>query len=344
MKISKLENEVAELKKVNLQLKKESLLQKNQAKQRLTSELENFFTPKQARKIITQKRVQWNEEDIVKGLMICSLSKKTYQYIRRKNFFPLPSISTLRKWISKFDCSPGILEDVLVILKKQIQAEAANPNYKLGVLVFDEMDLKKKYEYFQKKDCIFPNHKKAQVALLRGLCHDWKQPVYYDFDKPMRSNLVEDIILKAESAGIEIWAMTCDGGTSNQALHKSLGVNTDNTSFPNPADPTRKIYIFLDVPHLLKLIRNHILDEGIWIDENCTEIGRSDFQLILEADNKEFRIHHKLTEFHLNLVGPERQRVRPAAQLLSHATASALRCLRADKVIQANFVDLINDW
>ena len=81
-----------------------------------------MFSPNQAKKLITQKRVQWCEDDIIKGLMLHSLSKKTYQFIRRKNLYPLPSISTLRKWVSKFDCFPGILEDVITILRKQVQS------------------------------------------------------------------------------------------------------------------------------------------------------------------------------------------------------------------------------
>ena len=257
--------------------------------------------------------------------------------------FPLPSISTLRKWISNFNCLPGILEDVLVILKKQVEAEA-NQNYKLGVFVFDEMDLKKKYEYFQKTDSVFQNHKKVQVGMIRGLCSNWKQPVFFNFDTPMRKNLFNEIIMKIESTGIEVWAVACDSGSTNQALLKSLGVTTDNTSFQNPADPSRKIFAFLDVPHLLKLIRNHILDNGILIDGKNTEIGSSDFLEILNSNKGEYRIHHKLTDFHLTVTGPQRQRVRPAAQLLSHTSSVALQLLKPERSVQADFIELINNW
>lgn len=167
-KVDKLTEAVTDLKRKNqlLTRSKKVLESKSHARKLVTSELEKYFSPRQTKQIICKRRVTWSEEDVVKGLMICSLSKKTYQYIRKKNLFPLPSISTLRKWVSRFECLPGILSDVLTILKKQISAEA-NGTYKLGVLVFDEVELKKKYEYFQKQDCVFPAHKKAQVAMIR---------------------------------------------------------------------------------------------------------------------------------------------------------------------------------
>ena len=344
-KVDRLKKMVSHRDKIiwNLKREKKTWQSKMHRNNLVRSELTKYFTPNQTRQILTQKRVRWSEEDIVKGLMLCSLSKKSYQFIRRKKLFPVPSISALRKWVSNINCVPGILQDVLTILKKQIIAEA-NENYKLGVLVFDEIDLKKKYEYFKKQDCVFPAHKKAQVAMIRGLCSDWKQPVFFDFDTPMRTNLLFDIISKIEETGIEVWAMTSDGGTSNQALLKQLGITTEKTYFTNPADPTRNIYVFADIPHLLKLIRNHILDFGIQIDGEDIIINKNDFVDILDRDRGEFKIHPKLTEFHISCSGSQRQRVRPAAQLLSHTSAVALRSLSSHKNVQADFVELINNW
>ncbi len=206
------------------------------------------------------------------------------------------------------------------------------------------MDLKKKFEYYQKKDCVFQAHKKVQVAMIRGLCHDWKQPIFFDFDQPMRENLLTEIILKIESTGIEVWAMTSDGGSTNQSLLKTLGISINQTSFQNPADATRQIYVFVDVPHVLKLIRNHILDDGIWVDGQNEFICREDFKNILDKNQTELKIHHKLTDFHLYCSGPQRQRVRPAAQLLSHSSAKAIERLNPNKVAQSNFVELIDSW
>ena len=311
--------------------------------EKITKELQKYFTPSQVKQILTQKRVHWSEEDVVSGLMLYSLSRKAYQMIRQRKLFPVPSISTLRQWVRKFSCRPGILTDVLVILKKQVSSEVKE-NYKLAILCFDEIEIQKKFEYFQAEDRIFPAHKKAQVAMIRGLCHDWKQPVFFDFDTPMTEHLLRDIILRIEETGIEIWAMVCDAGPTNQGLLNCLGITKASTSFPNPADVSREIFAFFDIPHLLKLIRNHILDSGIDIDGKGSIISGKEFQDILNHNQNEFKIHSKLSEHHINCVGSQRQRVRLAAQLLSHTSATAIRCLNFDKSIQSRFVDLVNDW
>ena len=117
--------------------------------------------------------------------MIYSLSRRCFQLIRSKKMLPLPSPSTLKMWVSRFHCTPGILTDVLTILKKQMTSDK-HILFRLGALVFDEMDLLKKYEYFPQLDCVLPAVKKVQVAMVRGLCADWKQPVYFNFDSPMK--------------------------------------------------------------------------------------------------------------------------------------------------------------
>ena len=91
-------------------------------------------------------------------------------------------------------------------------------------------------------------------------------------------------------------------------------------------------------------MRNHLLDQGIDIDGLGSIISAADFREILTRCLGELNIHPKLTEHHINCTGSQRQRVRLAAQLLSHTSATAMRCLSHGKAAQSNFVDLINDW
>lgn len=343
--IHRLQEELKQHKAEIKQLRGEKKIQssKKHINSIVSNELWKYFPKSQTKSILTQKRVRWAEEDIVQGLMLCSLSKKTYLYICKKKLFPVPALSTLQKWVSQVDISPGILTDVLKMLKKQIDSYS-NPKLKLGVFCFDEMDFKKKYEYLQKKDQIFGPSKKIQVGMVRGLCGNWKQPVFFDFDCPMTENLLRDILLKIESTGIEVWAVVCDSSSTNQAVLKRIGINTEKTSFQNPADPSRPVFVFPDVPHLLKLIRNHILDEGIFVDGSGSKLSRSDLESLLQIDNGEFKILHKLKNIHLQCTGPQRQRVRLAAQVLSHSVATALKLLCPEKAIQAEFIELANNW
>ena len=160
--------------------------------------------------------------------------------------------------------------------------------------------------------------------MVRGL---WKQPVYFDFDAAMTEETLRKIILSIESTGIEVWAITCDAGPTNQGLLNRLEISTAKTSLPNPSDPSREIFAFYDVPHLLKLLRNHILDSGIDVDGKGSIICLADFQSILNHNSAELKIHPKLSDHHINCVGNQQQRVRLAAQLLLHTSAKAIRCL-----------------
>ena len=55
----------------------------------------------------------------------------------------------------------------------------------------------------------------------------------------------------------------CDMGGKNRRLGKKLGVSEGNIAIPHPDRSESKIVFFTDIPHVLKLYRNHILVSGI---------------------------------------------------------------------------------
>ena len=59
-----------------------------------------------------------------------------------------------------------------------------------------------------------------------------------------------------------------DLGLSDQKLLIKLSIDAnekDKTYFEHPCDECIKIYVFMD-PHLLKLLRNHFLDSGLYVN------------------------------------------------------------------------------
>ena len=203
------------------------------------------------------------------------------------------------------------------------------------------MDIAKCYEYDRETDQVFGPHKKVQLGMARGICESWKQPVFYDFDSPMKLDLLFRIIISLETNGVHVWVVVCDFG--NVGLLSELGVSMERTYFPNPFDPERPIFVVPDPPHMLKLLRNHFLDGGLTLGDG-TKLVRSDVEALLEKDSSELRICHKLTQMHLDLKGSARQNVRSAAQLFSHTTATALQLLFPQKERQATFIQTANDW
>jgi hypothetical protein len=212
---------------------------------------------------------------------------------------------------------------------------------KLATLAFDEMDISRCYDYDSESDRVFGPNKKVQVAMIRGLCQSWKQPIFYDFDTKMTKALLFSIIINVEESGIQVWTVVFDLG--NVGLLKTLGVSPEKPYFQNPFDPSRKIFVVPDPPHMLKLCRNHLLDEGFMIDENSYISGK-DLEEIIRVDTKEYKICHKLTPNYFNVKGSGRQKVRLAAELLSHSTATAVKTLFHGKKKQADFIETINSW
>ena len=165
----------------------------------------------------------------------------------------------------------------------------------------------------------------------------------------MEKPLLEKIIVKMEEKGFHIHGIICDLG--NQRLLRQLHFYDKNYyCFDNPADETRKVHIFPDAPHMLKLARNHLFDQGFLIplgNGKFTLLTKEDIQSVLKTDDQEYRILPRLTEAHFECVGSQRQNVRLAAQVLSHSVSKAMTWNKdVDQELKAKSeaVKLFNDW
>lgn len=78
-----------------------------------------------------------------------------------------------------------------------------------------------------------------------------------------------------------------------------------------------------DAPHLLKLVRNWLLDTGFTLNNKV--INKEPLEALVKMMSVELNVCHKLSKEHLTYEGTQRQKVKLAAQLLSHITAAALK-------------------
>ncbi|KAJ8871424.1 hypothetical protein PR048_027741 [Dryococelus australis] len=101
-----------------------------------------------------------------------------------------------------------------------------------------------------------------------------------------------EVIKEGEDSGFEVVTIVSDIGGGNLI------------SFTISADVTRKLWVFADIPHIIKLLRNNFLDYGIRLP--CgTEISK--LQQILS--DKELLLTLKLdTRVHLNVSGSAQQK------------------------------------
>lgn len=83
-----------------------------------------------------------------------------------------------------------------------------------------------------------------------------------------------------------------------------------------------KIFVLADVPHMIKLLRNHFIDQGFYIDGK--RVDKSIILELLTCTSKDLTITHKISASHLQVTGPQRQKVKMATKLFSHTVAQAI--------------------
>lgn len=140
-------------------------------------------------------------------------------------------------------------------------------------------------------------------------------------------------------------------GPTNLRVWKHFGIDptVNKISFKNPV-AEREVFVFADAPHLIKLVRNNFLDSGFFLS-NGDHVSPESIYEMLKHSKTEYALAYKLNETHLNVTGPQRQRVKYAVQLLSKSCAYALKFLGGKGLLKstnwketADFILLINDW
>jgi len=83
--------------------------------------LRPIFTPGQVKRLLNPMlaRINWTAEDISSAMALRSKGGRAYTYLRDVMKIPLPCDATLRNWSSNFIVKPGILQNVLEIMKKK---------------------------------------------------------------------------------------------------------------------------------------------------------------------------------------------------------------------------------
>jgi len=205
------------------------------------------------------------------------------------------------------------------------------------VISFDEMKVLRKACYDKQTDTVYGPCNQVLVIMVRGLVSKWKQPIYFDFDVRLSKSLFDTIVESLEKVGLLVVAAVSDLAGSNRKLWKELGINTENTRYPNPYGPNRNIHFFVDIPHLIKLLRNHFLDAGYIMPSGKIVTKNPLFQLI-EKDCNEIRMCVKLRESHINVRGTDRQRVKYATELFSESVSKSVRYVFPSEETLSNFI------
>lgn len=276
-------------------------------------------------------------------------SPRAYEYIREKFANNLPHRSTNRKWYANSGASgePGFCKQSFSELTRLANDAKANGTELICSLSFDEMAIRKhlQWSHSQKKflghitygfrpdavEMVIANN--VLVFMLNGVNSKMTLPMAHYFIGALKaeekSKLLQEVISAISACGVRVISVTFDGLFTNLTTCKLLGASFDLKNFKPYfmlANDERKIYIFLDPSHMLKLARNLIAGSGFLTGEDG-KIEWKYFEKLEEARaNQNFILTHKLTKKHI-FWKSFKMNVRVAAETLSNSVADSFQYL-----------------
>ena len=299
-----------------------------------------------------------------------------YNFLRKKEY-PIPSLRSIRQHIQHVKIDSGILHEVFQWMK--VKADDMNKQERMCLLSLDEMSLKQAKEFDVRTGTLegeanFPNHSgpatHALVFQLCGLSTRWKQVVAYYFTpnsvkgaeiKPV----IIEIITKAAEAGLDVVAVTSDMASCNMAMWSSFGIHVGKNrepqnKIPHPVNPNKYLYFLADAPHLLKNLKQALINgHNIKLPQSVvhshslpSDIVTVEHLKILNNHQRhsEVKLSHKIND---DLLEPDKfnkMKVKYATAIFSNTNAAALEYLvkvsgqQGEILTTAWFLATINKW
>lgn len=207
----------------------------------------------------------------------------------------------------------------------------------------DEMSIKYSLEYNKSLDMIEGYEdlghlgrssrpaKLAFVIMIRGLYNKWKLPMSYFLSSTgVKGDVMAEIMKNCISELIEIGfnpvCITCDQGTANRKMFAIFNATSEK---PYTTIEGKKIYLIYDVPHLLKSIRNNLLNGNILLKTSeCTKTIRFyDFKKTYEIDRLSLttRAMCKIGDQHINPNPWQKMSCKIAIQTFSNSVSALLQ-------------------
>lgn len=284
-----------------------------------------------------KKGAKWLENEKILAQSLQYKSNAAYTFMKDVLKFHLPSKSSLCRWAPIKQLSPGFNSCVLQNLSTIV--DDMSENAKKCVMIFDEITIRKDLKYNEFKDEVtgfvdLGNERQPKVGkqicvfMLRGLVEKWKFVVsYYVSETCLTGSLLKSILLEnidhCSSLGFQIVAITCDQGSNNRACYEELGVGKEKPFWNHQG---KKIYCLYDVPHLMKNIRNCLLQHDVYTVDGIAKWGVIN-QLYMTDKGRTTKLCPKLTQKHIDPNAFEKMRVSLATQVLSNSCSAAIQAL-----------------
>lgn len=280
-------------------------------------------------------------------------SPAAYLFVRKTFLKCLPHPSTFQKWMQNINTNPGISETAIKTVQNIINTARENKKNIVFNLTLDEMSIKKKVDWDGQKSHGFvdvgahtahtdnlPLASEVLVFMLVAINHNFKMPVAYYLTDHLsdreKGQLLTTILCKLFENNIDITSRTFDGAPSNISMCEELGARLRQTDIENiipyflhPANKLKRIYIFYDACHMIKLVRNTLSMSNLTDNDKETVSWTYIKQLVSLQEKEELHIATEVRNRHVNFKN-EKMKVNLAAQVLSTSVSDALMFLEHD--------------
>lgn len=127
--------------------------------------------------------------------------------------------------------------------------------------------------------------------------------------------IINNLILKCFTIGLTVRGLVCDQDRTNQFLYKTVGVSLDQ---PYYILEGHKITYIYDVPHLIKSIRNNMINYDLVIDGSNRIASWNVVRQLFKIDSAAFaRLVPKLTPMHIQPNTFQKMKISYAVQVFS---------------------------
>ncbi len=292
------------------------------------------------------------------ALAVYYKSPSCYRFLQSR--FKLPAKSTINAWMSQMTITEGFCPNLLRLL--QVRTQHLPASERVCTLMIDEISLKKSIDYDASLDQVqgLVKGQKGAYAMgalvfqVVGMKQPWKQAFSFFFienamDHSKLIDLVSSAMDKLSEVGLDVHALSSDMGSNFRSMLDQLGVTVDN---PYITHREKKVWVFADMPHVMKCIRNCLYShKKIWdMDGTCIASWHV-LEEFYESDKKQkIRLAPKLKQAHFSMsVFGAKMKVKWATQLLSHSVAAGVQTyasfgqLGEDAEPTAQFCETLND-
>ena len=290
------------------------------------------------------------------AMLLRHTSAQSYRLLLKK--FPLPSFSLLEK------LHKGGVDAVKAITALREE----NKISKDIVLMLDEMYLQKQQQYFAGELIGADEDDNLYKGIVCFMVAGLKQSVPYvvktcpeiKIEGEWLKDQILTVLASLTEAGFNVRAVVADNHSTNVSAFKQLlKDSSDGLSFLNPQSQQR-IYCFYDNVHLIKNIRNNLLNSLRFVfpgfsftfgDGNSVNlpdgyIAWNDPETVHRKDSNLTANLRKARDLNYSALHPlnKKQNVRLALAVFSESTIAAVRSYMPERKDAAGFLTLIHTW